>query len=318
MKTLVILSLLVAAAFCVPRVLKEDTAKTLAEKATWESYKFEENPFKDYNDDQIHALVGIRLKYDKHTLHMLIDNDNHSDIIELPKQFNANTQWPECALPIRNQEHCGSCWAFSAAEVLSDRFCIASQGKIKTVLSPQDMVSCDSDDHGCNGGMLDTAWTYLTKTGVVSDECLPYVSGDGKNVPHCPHGACADSKFQFVKYRAENHGPLTCSAQIKKDLVKYGPVQTGFMIYEDFMHYKGGVYEHVHGDQLGGHAVKVVGWGVENGKEHWIAQNSWGPTWGEQGFFRIAFGQCLFDENAYAGQARVSEFTTPNKFLFYN
>ena len=316
MKTFIILSMLVAAAICAPRVLREDVTKNVAEKASWESYKFEENPFRSFTDKQIHALVGVSLRYDHHTIHMLIDNDDHSAVSDLPKEFNAQKQWPECVLPVRNQEHCGSCWAFSASEVLSDRFCIASQGKIKAVLSPQDMVSCNTDNNGCHGGELDTAWSYLEKTGVVSDECLPYVSGDGKNVPHCPHGECTDSKFQYVKYRAEKSAPLTCATQIKKELVKNGPVQTGFYVYEDFMHYKSGVYEHVHGEQLGGHAIKVVGWGVENGKEHWIAQNSWGPSWGENGFFRIAFGQCLFEENAYAGNAKVSEFTSSH-FLFY-
>ena len=52
---------------------------------------------------------------------------------------------------------------------------------------------------------------------------------------------------------------------------------------------------------MGGHAVVIVGWGVENGINYWIAQNSWGPNWGENGYFRIQFGQCGFDSNAYAG-----------------
>ena len=70
---------------------------------------------------------------------------------------------------IRDQQHCGSCWAFAATEALSDRFCIASQGEVDVVLSPQDMVSCDSWNMGCNGGILPLAWSYLTTTGAVSD-----------------------------------------------------------------------------------------------------------------------------------------------------
>jgi len=179
------------------------------------------------------------------------------------------------------------------------------------------MVSCDTEDMGCNGGMLDKAWTYLEKSGIVADTCFPYVSGDGKTVPHCPHGTCQDSS-KYTKYRAVagSSKPLNCSAKIKEEIFKNGPVQTGFMVYEDFMHYKGGVYEFTHGQQLGGHAVKIIGWGNENGKEFWIAQNSWGPEWGENGFFRIKFGECLFDSNAYVGQANVKDFT-PN-FLFWN
>eukprot|EP00689_Sawyeria_marylandensis_P002030 EC822907.1.p1 GENE.EC822907.1~~EC822907.1.p1 ORF type:complete len:84 (+),score=53.33 EC822907.1:357-608(+) len=68
---------------------------------------------------------------------------------------------------------------------MSDRMCIASKGSINEVLSPQDMVSCDKGDLGCQGGYLDREWAYLVSTGIVTDACFPYVSGDG-HVPKCP------------------------------------------------------------------------------------------------------------------------------------
>lgn len=55
---------------------------------------------------------------------------------DVPTAFDSRKQWPKCIHPIRNQEHCGSCWAFSGSEVLSDRLCIASNGTIDVVLSP--------------------------------------------------------------------------------------------------------------------------------------------------------------------------------------
>jgi len=318
MRAFLVLSLILISAICSERVLKAETVEVIRSKASWESYDIHENPFQHYTEDQIKSLLGTELMWDEHNMHLMVDDDDHSINDDMPKEFDSRTQWPECAFPVRNQEHCGSCWAFSGAEALTDRFCIASKGQIKAILSPQDMVSCDTQDMGCQGGNLDKAWDFLEKTGIVADECLPYVSGDGKNVPHCPHGACADSKFKYTKYRAVagSSKPLTCSTQIKAEIFKNGPVQTGFMVYEDFMHYKAGIYEMTHGKKLGGHAVKIVGWGVENGKEFWIAQNSWANTWGENGFFRIAFGQCLFDENAYAGQAKVDDFST--NFLFWH
>jgi len=317
MKSLLILSLLIACAFAT-RVLKEETEKVVKEKASWESYNYDENPFKDLTKDQIKSLLGAHLAWDNHNIHLFADVDDHEKVKDLPEKFDSRTQWPECVFPVRNQEHCGSCWAFSAAETLTDRFCIASKNQIKTILSPQDMVSCDTKDMGCHGGYLEKAWEYLETTGIVVDECFPYVSGDGKNVPHCPHGNCVDNKLKYTKYRAESGSSkaLTCPAQIKEELSKNGPVQTGFIVYEDFMHYKGGVYEHTHGEQLGGHAVKIVGWGKEKDTEFWIAQNSWGPTWGEDGFFRIKFGECMFDQNGYAGQAKVDDFTP--KFMFWH
>jgi len=315
-KAVVLLCLL--AVLNAQRVLKQETYKQIKESSAWDSYDFDENPFKEYTHEQIHQILGANLKFHSHNLYELVDNDDHSKSEKLPKEFDSRKQWPECTFEVRNQQHCGACWAFSATEVLQERFCIASKGKIKTVLSPQDMVSCDSVDQACHGGMLDSAWNYLEKTGVVEDKCFTYKSDDGKTVPHCQHGACDDTSVQFRKYRAVQGSskPLNCSNAIKEEIMQNGSVQTGFMVYEDFMHYKGGVYEHVHGDQLGGHAIKISGWGVENGKEFWIAQNSWGPTWGEKGFFRIAFGQCEFEANAYAGLAKVDDFT-PSKFFSF-
>ena len=65
-------------------------------------------------------------------------------------------------------------------------------------------------------------------------------------------------------------------------------------VFEDFMSYKSGIYHHVSGKSLGGHAIKVVGWGVEKGQKYWIAANSWSESWGENGFFRIGMTENRF------------------------
>jgi cathepsin B len=71
------------------------------------------------------------------------------------------------------------------------------------------------------------------------------------------------------------------------------------------MQYESGIYKHVSGGLLGGHAVVIVGWGVEDGTNYWIAQNSWAADWGEEGYFRIAEGECNFDSQGIAGEAAV-------------
>jgi cathepsin B len=117
----------------------------------------------------------------------------------VPATFDARDQWGSCVHEIRDQAQCGSCWAFGASEALSDRFCIDSNGKVDVILSPEDLVACDSIDQGCNGGYLSMAWRYLTNTGIVTDTCFPYTSGDG-SVPHCLHGKCQDSE-DYTKYK---------------------------------------------------------------------------------------------------------------------
>merc|ERR1711972_1002091 len=77
---------------------------------------------------------------------------------------------------------------------------------------------------------------------------------------------------------------------VQKLIMQGGPVETAFTVYSDFENYAGGVYHHVSGSAAGGHAVKIVGWGVQDGTKSWKVANSWNPYWGEQGYFRIARG----------------------------
>ena len=76
-----------------------------------------------------------------------------------------------------------------------------------------------------------------------------------------------------------------------KDIYENGSVASSFYLHEDFYTYSSGIYQHVHGKLLGGHFIKLIGWGEENGVKYWIAANSWNPRWGESGFFRVLRGQ---------------------------
>ncbi len=194
---------------------------------------------------------------------------------------------------------------------MSDRFCIASNGTVDIVFSPQDMVSCDGLNQGCNGGILPLVWHYMKHTGVVSDKCLPYVSGGG-DVPKCPSTCNDGSSFAADKKKISDYHHVgggiihfgDRSVKIQEELVKNGPIQTGFQVYRDFLSYSSGVYKHTTGGLLGGHAVEIVGFGVESdGTKYWTVKNSWNTTWGEQGYFRILRGSndCGFEADAYAG-----------------
>jgi cathepsin B len=223
---------------------------------------------------------------------------------DIPTSFDARVQWPNYMHPIRDQQQCGSCWAFSGAEVLSDRFAIASNGKTNVILSPEDMVSCDTGDMGCGGGMLDTEWNYLVNTGIVSDSCFPYTAGTGV-AAQC-QAKCSDSEA-WTKYKAADSFHLTTVTDIQAELMKNGPLQAAFMVKRSFMNYKSGIYQ-THWWQfwdqtLGGHAVKLVGWGEENNTPYWIVANSWSTSWGEDGYFRIRRGnnECQFESMVYAG-----------------
>lgn len=87
------------------------------------------------------------------------------------------------------------------------------------------------------------------------------------------------------------------------ELSTNGPMEASFTVYEDFLAYKSGVYHHVTGSALGGHAVKIMGWGTENGTPYWLVANSWNEDWGDKGFFKIRRGSndCGFESGIVGG-----------------
>jgi cathepsin B len=82
-----------------------------------------------------------------------------------------------------------------------------------------------------------------------------------------------------------------------------GPVEISITVYDDFLTYKSGVYTHVSGSELGGHAVRMLGWGTENGVDYWLVANSWNNGWGDNGFIKIRRGtnECGIEESVVAG-----------------
>jgi len=231
----------------------------------------------------------------------------------IPAAFDSRTQWPGAIHPIRNQEQCGSCWAFGATEALSDRFAIETNLATNVVLSPQDLVSCDvGQNEGCNGGYPIVAWQYMQATGVVADECYPYTSGNGvtgncllkKGQEKCPN-----STVSYAIYNAASAYAIgTTVAALQTEIMTNGPIEVAFDVYEDFFSYTSGVYVHKTGALAGGHAVKMIGWGTLNGVAYWTVANSWAVTWGMEGFFLIKRGvdECGIESAGVAGLASTS------------
>eukprot|EP00997_Jenningsia_sp_PLL12_P010497 NODE_7773_length_439_cov_37.638462_g6928_i0.p1 GENE.NODE_7773_length_439_cov_37.638462_g6928_i0~~NODE_7773_length_439_cov_37.638462_g6928_i0.p1 ORF type:complete len:103 (-),score=31.35 NODE_7773_length_439_cov_37.638462_g6928_i0:131-409(-) len=92
---------------------------------------------------------------------------------------------------------------------------------------------------------------------------------------------------------------------MQKELMEKGTLSVSLTVYEDFEAYTSGVYQHVTGKNLGGHAIKMVGWGVDNGTPYWTCVNSWNDSWGEDGIFRILRGsdECGIEGGVVAGDA---------------
>jgi len=213
---------------------------------------------------------------------------------DLPEEFD----WREkgAVTEVKDQGSCGSCWSFSTSGALEGANFLAT-GELVS-LSEQQMVDCDHEcdssepdacDQGCNGGLMTTAFEYLLKSGGLEREKdYPYTGRD--------HGTC---KFEKSKIAAKvsNFSVVSINEdQIAANLVNHGPLAIG--INAVFMQtYVGGVscpyicMRHLD------HGVLLVGYGSAGfspirfkEKPYWIIKNSWGESWGENGYYKICRG----------------------------
>uniref|UniRef100_A0A0B6ZDI9 Cathepsin B-like cysteine proteinase n=1 Tax=Arion vulgaris TaxID=1028688 RepID=A0A0B6ZDI9_9EUPU len=262
------------------------------------------------------------------------DFERRLNSADLPENFDPRVQWPYCPSlnEVRDQGDCGSCWAFGAVEAMTDRVCIKSQGKSQFHFSAEHLMTCcHLCGFGCNGGMPSEAWSYFKRDGIVSggqfnssEGCQPY------EIPACDHHVvghlqpCGQKEMRtppcrkvceggystpFVKDKHFGTNVYTVRGEenIMQELVENGPVEAAFTVYSDFLNYKSGVYQHTSGSALGGHAVKMIGYGVEDGTKYWLVVNSWNSDWGDAGFFKIIRGrdECGIESQIVAGEPKI-------------
>ena len=205
--------------------------------------------------------------------------------------------------PVRNQGKCGSCVAFATAGSYEGTVAVAAgTPRLDVNVSEQDLFaaigSCAS------GSWPSSGMSEVTDRGVPDEACSPYKSGrmgkDGEATD-----ACQDRSARLLQ--ATTDSSYYSPAEIKQALMT-GPLQTTMSVYEDFMFYAGGVYKHVTGPQMGGHAITMVGF--DDDARFWIAKNSWGATWGEAGYFRISYDDVSgFADDGYGFTVNANEVT---------
>ena len=190
---------------------------------------------------------------------------------------------------------------------------------------------------GCAGGLPEQAWLWFTRTGVVTggdfsdigtgQTCVPYqlapcaqeYTTPSDKYPRCPAkpyatpdiGHNCTEKSYGTSYNADKkmayHAySLRTIAAIQRDIMQHGSATAVIRVHLDFMTYKSGVYHNTTSKVLGGHAVKLIGWGAVNSEEYWLVANSWNDGWGDHGYVKIRRGtdECGIESQVSAGTVK--------------
>jgi cathepsin B len=175
----------------------------------------------------------------------------------------------------------------------------------------------------CQGGNPIAVWQNVFAgrsegDGAILDSCYPYTvptcpcnhHSPTSSFPACPAEGTIDTPTCDLgkKFKCEDKGifkseepTLVVAGNMEAELVQNGPITVAYTVYDDFLTYKSGVYQKSAGAKaLGGHSVKIIGYGVDAGVKYWTVANSWNAEWGDGGFFKIKRGtnECNIESDA--------------------
>ena len=204
--------------------------------------------------------------------------------------------------PVKDQGQCGSCWSFSTTGALEGAYFI--KYGVLASFSEQQLVDCDNlknggRDHGCNGGIMDSAFSWINKNnGLCSEQAYPYVSGTTETSGSC-QSSCTNVKnskiAKYIDVPPSSDNAMMTALNIQPVSVAIEADQREFQLY------KSGVFTSTCGTNLD-HGVLVVGYGTLNGEDYYKVKNSWGTSWGSDGFILLGRGS---QYNKGSGQCGV-------------
>ncbi|KAF1325844.1 Cysteine protease family c01a, partial [Globisporangium splendens] len=253
-----------------------------------------DSPFTLMTDEEFAAFVGNSFKRGDSSNVLLNQDlavvpgdqvDASATNATVPDAGDKDWTTSGCVAPVKNQGQCGSCWAFAAIASLESAYCL--RGSPLTLLSEQQVVSCDSESGGCEGGFPGDALNYVQQNrGVCLAEAYPYVSGTSRETEECETASCT---VQAIEIQQIVNVPRSESGLV----IALGgrPVAVGVAAGNNtWKQYKGGVVSSCSSLQLD-HAVLAVGYGGSSTSTPFFKiKNSWGTTWGEDGYIRLKRG----------------------------
>jgi KDEL-tailed cysteine endopeptidase len=227
------------------------------------------NKFSDWTAAEYKSILGYKPQAAANKNYEILDTTTAPASIDWRKNGAVNG--------VKDQGQCGSCWAFSTVASLEGAHFVKT-GKLVD-LSEQQLVDCSTENDGCDGGSMDTAFDYTSKTPLTTEAKYPYKAQDGN---------CKKNLKGIVGSTGHTDVAPNNNAQLKAAVAKQ-PVSIAIEADQNaFQGYNGGVLNSkACGTQLD-HGVTIVGYGTEGSQPYWIVRNSWGASWGESGYIRIA------------------------------
>jgi C1A family cysteine protease len=230
--------------------------------------------FSDMSLAEFKKMLGYRPEMKKSSNPKYLSPNGVPDSVDW-REKNAVTD-------VKNQGQCGSCWSFSTTGSVEGINAITTGSLVS--LSEQQLVDCSTPEgnQGCNGGLMDQAFTYIESNKLETEGDYPYTGKDG---------SCSfDSSKGVVGVKGYVDVPVKSTSQLLAAVAQQPvsvAIDAGSIIFQLYM---GGVIKSTWCGTTLDHGVLVVGYGTENNVDYWILKNSWGPSWGEKGYFRIKRG----------------------------
>jgi len=241
------------------------------------TYEVGVNEYADWSTDELVKFMN-GYKNSSETLNGEVDNFENVDWV------NPSVDWVKegYVTGVKNQAQCGSCWAFSATGSLEGQH-FKKTGKLVS-LSEQNLVDCEKQDFGCMGGLMAHAFAYIEKNnGIDTESSYPYTAKTGKKCLFKPQ----DVGATLQSYKTI---PTGKEDDLQKAVASVGPVSVAIDASQRSFHfYKKGVYYEPDCSSIRlDHGVLAVGYGTDTGKDYWMVKNSWGTTWGMEGYIQMS------------------------------
>nr|XP_049691690.1 procathepsin L-like isoform X3 [Helicoverpa armigera] len=262
-------------------IFKENLRRANELNQQSEHTEFGITQFSDLTHDEfIDSLTGLRSNMTVGTNLCTMVTDEDVPNVPIPEPYY-NWQQNDIVSRVKNQRQCGSCYSFSATGNIESQY--AKKHGSKVVLSEQQILDCDKGSYGCEGGIVTSAFSSIIQMGGIEmDSSYPY---------EARQQSCRfNPQRPVVKLTGCYQYSLRSQKKLQQALYTFGPISIGVKS-ENFHWYKGGVMrdELCDAGQIN-HGILLVGYGVENGVPYWLAKNSWGETFGEQGYIKFERG----------------------------